>query len=109
MWRRAGGVTLDPMNVRTVYDPAPDRVITCAVGSRLVIRLGPLGLVSRWRVDTHPSNLIPLVAEGYQLEFLVFEGECGELELTRYRGNGQVSATLRVYVDPVSARLDAMA
>lgn len=97
------------MNVRTVHDPLPGRVISCAVGSRLVIRLGRLGLVSRWRVDAHPSNLVPLVVDGYQLEFLVFDGDCGELELTRYRGDGQVSESLRLYVDPVPASVAATA
>ncbi len=109
MWRRAGTATLDDMNVRTVHDPAPDRVIVCSVGSRLVIRLGRLGLVSRWRVDAHPCNLVPLVSDGYQLEFLVFDGARGEIELARYRRDGQVSESLRVYVDPVPASIEASA
>ena len=91
------------MNVRTVHDPASGRVISCAVGSRLVIRLGRLGLASRWRVDSHPCNLVPLVSDGYQLEFLVFDGDCGELELARYRRDGEVSESLRLYVEPVPA------
>lgn len=95
------------MNVRTVHDPVPGRVISCAVGSRLVIRLGRLGLASRWRVSSHPCNLVPLVTDGYQLEFLVFDGHCGELELARYRRDGEVSGTLSVYVDPVPAAVAA--
>lgn len=109
MWEGRERTTLDAMNVRTVHDPAAGRVISCAVGSRLVIRLGRLGLVSRWRVDSHPCNLVPLVADGYQLEFLVFDGGCGELELARYRRDGQVSESLVLYVEPVPVAAQATA
>lgn len=109
MWSGSERTTLDVMNVRTVHDPAAGRVISCAVGSRLVIRLGRLGLVSRWRVDAHPCNLVPLVSDGYQLEFLVFDGDCGELVLTRYRRDGQISESLTLYVEPVPVAVPATA
>jgi hypothetical protein len=82
-------------DVVTLADPRPGTVVELAPGSRLCLQLrsglGP----SRWYLAAHPSNLLPLVRDEFELSFLVFEGAPAALRLERRHPRSHVVREVR--------------
>lgn len=73
--------------VHVISDPRSGQVLDVPVGARLAVKFARRGLgQSRWRIAERPSYLVPLSNEGFDFEFVVFEGEdAAPLRLERFR------------------------
>lgn len=75
--------------VHVISDPRSGQVLDVPVGARLAVKFARRGLgQSRWRIAERPAYLVPLTDEGFDFDFVVFEGEGEEyapLRLERFR------------------------
>jgi|EndMetStandDraft_8_1072994.scaffolds.fasta_scaffold01322_10 hypothetical protein len=71
-------------HVHVVDEPAAGQVVELPAGSRLELRFRRRLKGGGWQVSDRPGHLVPLVAEGHEITFLVFSGPAtGEEEPLR--------------------------